>query len=223
VGRIRIFSIGARHVEPRHPEFLSSAVLDRRRLRLRYQGRASGTETERVSSNYRDNWYLGAWRHLREGLRIFAPDTIHDATRLDTQARDIPDAQLDEEISTGYGIFAGCKTETAVLRFTPERARWVENERRHPGHRRTGPNRMAVMSLRFPTRTNASSSWTSSNTARMSRFWPPSAARQSAGAARPGSAPRQRISRLIPRATPGGIRRCQANVEVPRSGPGRAG
>jgi predicted DNA-binding transcriptional regulator YafY len=34
-------------------------------------------------------------------------------------------------LGAGYGIFAGATTETAVLRFTPEAARWVADEAWH--------------------------------------------------------------------------------------------
>ncbi len=37
--------------------------------------------------------------------------------------------------ATAYGVFAGPPTAEAVLRFTPERARWVAEERWHPHQR----------------------------------------------------------------------------------------
>jgi predicted DNA-binding transcriptional regulator YafY len=43
-------------------------------------------------------------------------------------ACDLPDADLDRALGAGYGIFAGEDTQTAVLRFTPESARWVADE-----------------------------------------------------------------------------------------------
>ena len=36
------------------------------------------------------------------------------------------------ESSAAYGIFSGTADQTAVLRFTPERARWVAQEQWHP-------------------------------------------------------------------------------------------
>jgi predicted DNA-binding transcriptional regulator YafY len=43
-------------------------------------------------------------------------------------AKDLADAELDRVLGAGYGIFAGANTETAVLRFTPDSARWVADE-----------------------------------------------------------------------------------------------
>ena len=40
--------------------------------------------------------------------------------------------ELDAVLASGYGIFAGKKVQWAVLRFTPERARYVALEEWHP-------------------------------------------------------------------------------------------
>jgi predicted DNA-binding transcriptional regulator YafY len=40
--------------------------------------------------------------------------------------------ELDAHYASSYGIFAGEPEHTAVLRFTPERARWVADEHWHP-------------------------------------------------------------------------------------------
>ena len=39
--------------------------------------------------------------------------------------------QLDRHFAVSYGIFAGTPQQTAVLRFSPERARWVAKEQWH--------------------------------------------------------------------------------------------
>ena len=45
------------------------------------------------------------------------------------------DAELDEYLGSGYGIFAGRKVEWATLKFTPEAARWVSAQNWHPKQR----------------------------------------------------------------------------------------
>ncbi len=47
------------------------------------------------------------------------------------RAREIKDKTLDETIGAGFGIISGKKTQTAVLRFSPVRARWVSRETWH--------------------------------------------------------------------------------------------
>jgi len=135
--RVRILRMAARQPEPRAFKTVTEALLRRRRLHLRYHGRARDTLSEREVSpqrlvHYRDNWYLDAWCHARQALRTFALDRIREARGLEEPADEIPDADLDAHYASAYGIFAGSPRHTAVLRFTPERARWVADESWHP-------------------------------------------------------------------------------------------
>ena len=45
------------------------------------------------------------------------------------------DAELDDVLGAGYGIFAGRDVQYAHLRFSPERSRWVSAETWHPQQR----------------------------------------------------------------------------------------
>jgi predicted DNA-binding transcriptional regulator YafY len=138
--RIRVLPLAARHIESPCFQSIAHALLARSRLRLTHYHRARNEETKREVSpqrlvHYRDNWYLDAWDHGKRALRTFAVDSIRSAALLDTKARNVPDKTLDTELGNGYGIFAGRKTQTAVLRFTPERARWIASEQWHPKQR----------------------------------------------------------------------------------------
>ncbi len=134
--RIRIQTVGAREFHLDHFQAVGSALLRRKRLIIRYHARGSDEITDREVSpqrlnHYRDNWYLDAWCHLRGGLRAFSVDAIEHVEILDKRAKDVADKRLDEVLGAGYGIFAGEQVSWAVLRFTPERARWVASERWH--------------------------------------------------------------------------------------------
>ena len=138
--RVRVLSLGARKLQVPHFQTAAHAVLQRRRVRLRYQARGNGEITERDVSpqrlvHYRENWLLDGWCHWREGLRSFSVDAILDASVLESAAIDIPDTLLDDILGSGYGIFAGKAVQQARLRFTPERSRWVASERWHPHQR----------------------------------------------------------------------------------------
>jgi len=135
--RIRILQMGARVLAPAHFQAVASAVLSRRRLKIRHHRRGSNQVIEREISpqrlvHYRDNWYLDAWCHMRRALRTFSVDAISEVFPLARDAREVSDAVLDATLSVGYGIFAGAATRTAVLRFEPVRARWVSRETWHP-------------------------------------------------------------------------------------------
>jgi predicted DNA-binding transcriptional regulator YafY len=134
--RIRIQTVGAREFHLDHFQAVGSALLRRKRLVIRYHARGTDEVTEREVSpqrlnHYRDNWYLDAWCHLRDGLRAFSVDAIEHAEILDKRAKDVADKRLDEVLGSGYGVFSGDQIAWAVLRFTQERARWVASERWH--------------------------------------------------------------------------------------------
>lgn len=135
--RLRVLPLAARRIESPCFQTIAHALLVRRRLQLTHYHRGRNEETEREVSpqrliHYRDNWYLDAWDHGKGALRTFAVDSLRRATLLEAKARNVPDKTLNAELGSSYGIFAGRKTQTAVLRFTPARARWVANEQWHP-------------------------------------------------------------------------------------------
>ncbi len=135
--RIRVISPGHRALE--HDDFgqISQAVLQRKRLHIRYFARGAGETSERDISpqrlvHYRENWYLDAWCHLRQGIRSFAVEEIQSVKTLDETTKDVSDAELDTALGSSYGIFSGEATQLAKLRFSAERARWVKRETWHP-------------------------------------------------------------------------------------------
>jgi predicted DNA-binding transcriptional regulator YafY len=138
--RIRVIPLGARRHEPKHFALIASAVLGRNRLKITYYNRTRDEETERQVSPqrlvyYRANWYLDGWCHLRNDIRSFALDAMRDAGMVAGKVKDVSDADLDEVLAAGYGIFSGKKVQWATLRFTPERARYVALEEWHSKQR----------------------------------------------------------------------------------------
>lgn len=138
--RIRIFQPGRRKSGAAHFSIIAAAVLKRTRLWIRHYNRTNDRETEREISpqrliHYRENWYVDAYCHMREGLRSFAVDAIRDAALRDARAKEISKAELDEHLASGYGIFAGRNVEWAKLRFSAQSARWVSAQIWHPKQR----------------------------------------------------------------------------------------
>ena len=137
VRRVRILRMSGRNSSSEHFQTVAGALLQRQRLVIRYHGRSNNKETRREISpqrltHYRDNWYLDAWCHQRNGLRSFAVDRLLEAKVLEKRAEDIAEKELDAHFASSYGIFAGKPKHTAILRFTHERARWVAEEQWHP-------------------------------------------------------------------------------------------
>jgi len=133
--RLRFPSIAAR---PAGKTFdtVVSATLQRRKLWIEYHARSTDQRSERTISpqrvtHYRETWYLDAWDEERNALRSFSIDRIRRATPLDQPAYDVPEPELQAHYASSYGIFGGKADKVAVLRFSPERARWVADEKWH--------------------------------------------------------------------------------------------
>jgi predicted DNA-binding transcriptional regulator YafY len=135
--RLRILRMASRQPDTHIFQTVAGATAQRQRLSLEYHGRERDVVTQRTVSpqrlvHYRDNWYLDAWCHERDALRNFALDRIRSARTLEIPACNIPDAEIDTHYTATYGLFGGQATYTAILRFTPQRARWIADERWHP-------------------------------------------------------------------------------------------
>jgi predicted DNA-binding transcriptional regulator YafY len=137
--RVKVIGTARRRVPSRHFELLGSALMQRRRLHLRYFKRSDRSVSEREVSpqrlvNYRSTWYLDAWCHASNALRRFALDAVRDAALLDAKARHVALRELEAELDAGYGIYGGggAKLKWATLVFDAEAAQWVANEEWHP-------------------------------------------------------------------------------------------
>ena len=136
IERIRVIPWGERKLDQQVFRITAGAVLERKQLRVRYRARTTNSDSRRTVSPqrltpYRDNWYLDGWDHDREALRSFAVDRILEPHALDTAATDVGEADLNELLSSSYGIFAGTPKAWATIRFSAHAARWVADEHWH--------------------------------------------------------------------------------------------
>ena len=134
--RLKVFGMSTRKSSVQCFEVVGNALLKRKRLLINYYAKGTNETTEREVSPqrliyYRDNWYLDAYCHLRKGLRSFSADGIQQAQVLNSKVEEISEKALNEHFGESYGIFSGKATQTAKLKFTPERARWVSMEQWH--------------------------------------------------------------------------------------------
>jgi proteasome accessory factor C len=138
LANVKFLTVGGRRLsDSRHFQNAAAALFGGKRLRIDYRARSSDELTRRDISPqnilcYRDNWYLDAWCHLREELRIFAVDKIESAEILPEDAITLPESELHTYFASAYGIFSGAAQHTAVLVFSAERARWIADEHWHP-------------------------------------------------------------------------------------------
>jgi predicted DNA-binding transcriptional regulator YafY len=134
--RVHIVTAARRPVDARFFELIGSAMLERRRVALRYYTRGRASENQREVSpqrltHYRNTWYLDAWCHRSQGLRRFALDAVREAAVLSQPAQDVPLDEVRAELDAGYGVFSGRRLKWATLRFSAEAAQWVATEQWH--------------------------------------------------------------------------------------------
>jgi proteasome accessory factor C len=138
LANVKFLTVGGRRLsDSRHFLNAAAALFGGKRLSIEYRARSSDALTRRDISPqnilcYRDNWYLDAWCHLRDELRIFAVDKIESAEILPEDAVTLPESELHTYFASAYGIFSGHAKHTAVLVFSAERARWIADENWHP-------------------------------------------------------------------------------------------
>jgi predicted DNA-binding transcriptional regulator YafY len=137
--RVKVISTSRRRTPSRYFELLGSALVQRKRVWLRYFKRSDRSTSEREVSpqrlvNYRNTWYLDAWCHASDGLRRFALDAVQEAKPLEAKARHVAVKDLEAALDAGYGIYggAGAKVRWATLVFAADAAQWVAVEEWHP-------------------------------------------------------------------------------------------
>lgn len=131
--RVKLLPSQQRRVSLKWFELIGRALMTRRRLEIDYFTRHRNERSTREVSpqrlvHYRGNWYLDAWCHKSEGVRMFALDSIGGAKLLDAKAKDVSLKQVDEDTARGYGIYRGTRLQWATLVFSTEAARWVRSE-----------------------------------------------------------------------------------------------
>lgn len=119
---------------------LAQALFERRRLRIRYNPRSRPVQPDEPARDVSPHrlswvsgrWFLDAWCHRADGPRRFAVERVQHAELLTAPADEWSPHTSAAHLDDSYGSFTGAPTQTAVLRFSPERARWVAEEHWHP-------------------------------------------------------------------------------------------
>jgi proteasome accessory factor C len=134
--RILFLGVGIRQCCPLAFRTSATALMERKRLKLRYHSRGENRVSDRQVSPqqliyYRGNWYLAAYCHDRRALRTLALERMSDIVPLQTACIEIDEAEVREHFTASFGIFSGRPERQAILVFSQESARWVAEERWH--------------------------------------------------------------------------------------------
>ena len=130
------FSFRWKSISPTDPltfKIVTSALLQRKLLTFCYYSPTSSACTMRTVEphhmvNYMGNWHLIAYCRLRNAWRDFVLGRITlcsvDGEPFETR----PKEQWRPFLDNTFGIFQNHQSFNVVLRFTPERSRWIKGE-----------------------------------------------------------------------------------------------
>ena len=134
--RVRILNSASKRSGSPHFETVARAAIKRRRLKILYFTRSRNDRSERIVSpqiivHYKENWYLVAWCHKADGLRMFALDAIEEAALMKDPAKSVAKKLIEEIVGRDFGIYSGENRKLAKLLFTAKQAPWVRSETWH--------------------------------------------------------------------------------------------
>lgn len=117
-------------------EQVMTALQQEKKLDITYLNRSNKAQTQRLISpqrltSYKNAWYVDAWCHLREGIRLFALEQIQQASIDIEKAKKIPAETLRSHYAESYGIFSGQMKHQAEIKINTDLAPWTIYEHWH--------------------------------------------------------------------------------------------
>ncbi len=116
-----------------------TALQKNKKIQLSYRSRQAQHSERLVSpqhlSYYKNNWYLDAWCHRVNDLRLFALELIEQAAVDPEKAFMLDKQKLRAHYANSYGLFAGDAKNQARIRINLTQAPWVENQIWHSGQK----------------------------------------------------------------------------------------
>ena len=134
--RIKIIPLANAVTPNKHLYCFFNAIINRQQITLDYCDYQQQHSHRIISPQrliyYRDNWLCDAWCHRRNALRTFSLARVEETELMKAKAKNIPNAQMDDYYSSGYGMFSGKTKHKATLRFFPAIAREIAKQQWHP-------------------------------------------------------------------------------------------
>ncbi len=133
---IQIIPALSRKPNPQVFQAVMNALQAEKKLNISYLTRSSQQITQRLVSpqrltSYKNAWYLDAWCHLREGIRLFALEQIQSIEPDIERAKKVSNDALRAHYAESYGIFSGPMKSMAVIQIDKQLAPWTVFEHWH--------------------------------------------------------------------------------------------
>jgi proteasome accessory factor B len=123
-------------ISPEVWESISRGLRQRNSLSILHRKAGAGEDIKRTVDpyhivNFRGEWYLVAWCHLRKSVLRFAVSRIHQATLLNTPYEIPADFNFSSFIGSSFGIMTEETEHTVRILFRSEQAPYVSERRWH--------------------------------------------------------------------------------------------
>ena len=117
-------------------EAVSRGLRQRNSLRILHRKAGAGEDVERTVDpyhivNFRGEWYLVAWCHLRKSVLRFALSRIHRASLLNTQYEIPGDFNFNSFIGSSFGIMTEETEHRVRILFYREQAPYISERQWH--------------------------------------------------------------------------------------------
>ncbi len=133
---IQIIPALSRKPDPNVFQVVMTALQTEKKIAIDYQTRSQQQTTHRLVSplrltSYKNAWYLDAWCHLRDGIRLFALEQIQSIKPDIERAKKVSTKVLKAHYAESYGIFSGPMKLTAKIKINTQQAPWTVFEHWH--------------------------------------------------------------------------------------------
>ena len=134
---IMSFEIGPlREINKEYFDKIEKAIKENNIVEITYHSNYSGVVSNRKIDplrliNYKGDWYLIAYCHLKKCVRMFALSRIKKLILKDIPFKPHFEINIDEILKTSFGIYIDNKIYTVKIKFSSYESRWIKERKWH--------------------------------------------------------------------------------------------
>jgi proteasome accessory factor C len=137
--KLKVIPIAGREVSDLVFRFIVEAIVYDKRCIIQYKALGKESTKREISPlqliRYKDNWYVDAWCHEKNGFREFALSRIKDIRMLPKKAVKKSKKSINNFFADAYGIFTGKADKKALILFKGIAAEEMSQEIWHPNQK----------------------------------------------------------------------------------------
>ncbi len=123
-------------IDKQQLEVLQKAAYEEKQVKIKYHTQHSNKVSDRLIDPYairnqHGTWYLVAFCHQRNEVRIFALNRILTVETTEVDFYKPSSFSIEEYLKDSFGIYRNEKTHHVKLKFSPYQARWIRERQWH--------------------------------------------------------------------------------------------